>query len=59
MVLMTIVVASLTALSTSSLCGMSESPEIHWMKMKEEKELMELWMKEVQGFYDMRASRKY
>ena len=56
---MTIVVASLTALSTSSLRGMSESPEIHWMKMKEEKELMELWMKEVQGFYDMRASRNY
>ena len=29
------------------------------MKMKEEIELMELWMKEVQGFYDVRASHKY
>ena len=27
--------------------------------MQEEMELMELWMEEVQGFDDMRASHKY
>lgn len=58
MVFMAMVVASLATLSTSWLSGMSEWPGIHLMKMEDEMELMKLWMKEVQGFDDMRASHK-
>ena len=58
MVFMAMVVASLATLSTSWLSGMSEWPGIHLMKMEDEMELMELWMKEVQVFDDMRASHK-
>ena len=53
---MAIVVAYLPALSASSLPGMAEWPGIYWMEMEEELELMELWIKQVQGFDDIRAS---
>ena len=46
---MEMVVASLAALSTRSLPGMAEWPGIHWMKMEDEMELMELWMENVRG----------
>ena len=55
-VLVAMVVATLTALSGSSLPGMTEWPGIHWINMEEEMELMELGIEEVQGFDDMRAS---
>ena len=58
MVLVTMVVASLGALSVSSLPGMSEWPGIHRMEIEGEMELMELRMKEIRGFDDMRASHK-
>ena len=35
---------------------MAEWPGIYWMEMEEELELMELWIKQVQGFDDIRAS---
>ena len=35
-------VASLAALSARSLPGMEEWPGIHWMKMEDDMELMEL-----------------
>ena len=50
--------ASLAALLASSLPGMALWPWIHWMKMEEEMELMELWIEEVRVFNDMRASHK-
>ena len=55
-VLVAMVVATLAALSGSSLPGMTEWPGIHWINMEEEMELMELGIEEVQGFDDMRAS---
>ena len=51
-------VASLAAVSASLLLGMAEWPGMHWMKMEEEMESMELWIEEVQGFDDTRASHK-
>ena len=50
------VVASLAALSARSLPGMEEWPGIHWMKMEDDMELMELWIENVQGWDEMRAS---
>lgn len=58
MVLVGVVVASLVALLTSSLPGMSEWPGAHLMKMEEEMELMEVWIGEVQGYDDMSGSHK-
>ena len=52
------VVASLAALSAISLPGMAEWPGIHWMRMEDEMELMELWMENVRGWDEMRASHK-
>ena len=50
------VVASFAALSARPLPGMTEWPGIHWMKMEDKMELMELRIKEVRGFDEMRAS---
>ena len=41
------VVASLVALSAKSLPGMEEWPGIHWIKIEDEMELMELSMENV------------
>ena len=54
-VFVAMVVASLAALSARSLPGMEEWPGIHWMKMKDNMELMELFIENVQGWDDMRA----
>ena len=43
------VVASLAALSARSLPGIAEWPGIHWTKIEDEMELMELWMENFQG----------
>ena len=56
-VLEAMLVVCLAALSTKSLPGMTESPRNHWMKMEDEMELMKLWIEEVCGFDQMRASR--
>ena len=53
-----IVVASLAALLARSLPEMAEWPGIHWMKMEEDMELMELWTENVWGWDEMRASHK-
>ena len=45
-VLVAMVVASLAALSARSLPGIEEWPEIHWIKMEDEMELMELWIED-------------
>ena len=55
---MAMVGVSLTALSTRSLPGMVEWPEIHWMKMEDDMELMELWIENVRGWDEVRASHK-
>ena len=55
---MAMVVASLAALSTRSLPGMVEWPEIHQMKMEDDMELMELWIENVRGWDEMRASNQ-
>ena len=52
------VVASLTALSAKSLPGMAEWPGIHGMKMGDNVELTELWIENVWGWDEMRASHK-
>ena len=49
-VLVAMVVASLAVLSASSLPWMAEWPGIHWMKMNEEMELMELRIGDVREF---------
>ena len=49
---------SLAATSARSLPGMVEWPGIHWMKIENEMELMELWMKDDQGWDEMRASHE-
>ena len=49
---------SLAAVSARLLPGMVEWPGIHWMKIENEMELMELWMKDVQGWDKMRASHE-
>ena len=40
-------VASLVAVSARTLPGMAEWPGIHWIKIEDEMELMELWMENV------------
>ena len=57
-VFVTMVVASLAALSARLLPGMEEWPEIHWMKMEDDMKLIELWIDHVQGGDEMRASHK-
>ena len=52
------VVASLADLSARSLPGMSEWPGIHWMKMEDDTELMELWIENVWELDEMRASHR-
>ena len=37
---------------------MAEWPGIHWIKIEDEMELMELWMENVQEWDEMRASHK-
>ena len=51
-------VASLAALPARSLPGIEEWPGIHWIKIEDEMELMELQMENFQGCDDMRASHK-
>ena len=51
-------VASLAALSARSLPGIDEWSGIHWIKIEDEMELMELRMENIRGCDDMRASRK-
>ena len=51
-------VTSLAALSARSLPGIDEWPGIHWIKIEDEMELMELRMENVRGCDDMRASHK-
>ena len=58
MVSVAMVVVSLAAMSTRSLPGTAEWPGIHWMKMDDEMELMELWIENVQGWEEMRVSHK-
>ena len=52
------VVVSLAALSARSLPGIAEWLGIHWIKIEDEIELMELWMENVRGWDKMRASHK-
>ena len=56
MVLMAMLVTSLAALLARSLPGMAEWPGIHWIKMEDKTELMELWIEDVEGFDEMSAS---
>ena len=56
--IVTMVVASLAALSARLLPGIEEWPEIHWMKMEDDMKLIELWIDHVQGGDEMRASHK-
>ena len=51
-------VASLAALSGRSLPGIDEWPGIHWLKIEDEMELMELRIENVRGCDYMRASHK-
>ena len=51
-------VASLAALSARSLPGIDEWSGIHWIKIEDEMELMELRMENIRGCDDIRASRK-
>ena len=50
-------VAFLAALSARSLAGIEEGPGIHWIKIADEMELMELQIENVWRC-DMRASHK-
>ena len=50
------VVASLGTLLSRTLPGIAEWPGIHWMKMEDNMELMELWIENVRGLDEMRAS---
>ena len=52
------VVASLAALSAGSSPRMVEWPGIHWMKMEDDMEVMELWIENVRGWNEVRASHK-
>ena len=58
MLSVTVVVASLAALSARLLPGTAEWPGIHWMKMEDDMELMELWIENVRGWDEMRALHK-
>ena len=51
-------VASFVALSARSFPEIDEWPGIHWIKIEDEMELMELRMENVRGCDDMRASHK-
>ena len=51
-------VDSFAALSARSLPGIEERPGIHWIKIEDEMELMKLFMENVRGCDDMRASHK-
>ena len=51
-------VASFAALSARSLPGIDEWSGIHWIKIEDEMELVELQMENVQGCDDMRAWHK-
>ena len=42
-----VMVASLAPLSARSLSGIAEWPGIHWMKMEDDMELMELWIENI------------
>ena len=53
-----LLVAPLVSLSARSLPGMTEWPGIHWMKMEDDMDLMELWIENVRGWNEMSASRK-
>ena len=48
--------ASFAALSARSLPGTAEWPGIYWMKMEDDMELMELWIKNIRGCDEMRTS---
>ena len=48
-------VASFVALSARPLPGIDEWPGIHWIKIEDEMELMELRMENVQGCDDTRS----
>ena len=52
------VVAYLAALSARSIPWIAEWSGIHWLKMEDDIELMELWIENVRGWDEMRASRK-
>ena len=52
------VVATLAALLARSLPGMAEWPGIHWIKIEDKMEFMELWMENVQEWDEVRASCK-
>ena len=52
------VVPSLAALLAISLPGTTESPGIHWMKMEDDMELIELWIENVRGWDEIRASHR-
>ena len=52
------VVASLAALLARLLPETAEWSGIHWIKMEDDIELMELWIENVQGFNEMWASHK-
>ena len=51
-------VPSLATVSARSLPGIEEWPGIHWTKIEDEMELMELQMEIVRGCEDMSASHK-
>ena len=53
-----LLVAPLASLSARSLPGMTEWPGIHWMKMEDDMDLMELWIENVRGWDEISASRK-
>ena len=57
-VFVAVVVASLAALSARPLSGIKEWPGIHWKKMEEDMELMELRIENVWEWDEMRASHK-
>ena len=53
-----IMVASLAALLASLLAWKADWPGIHWIKMEDDMELMELWIEKVWGFDEVRAWHK-
>ena len=56
MVSVAIVADSLATWLARSLPGTAEWPGIHWMKLEYDMKLMELWIQNVQGWEEMRAS---
>ena len=57
-VFVAMVVALLAALSARSVPRMEEWSGIHWMKMEDNMEFMELWVEDVRGWDEMRTSHK-